>query len=149
MTKEAMPPDVLEHEVRGQEGGEADAQRRPAGGGQGCNEANRTRADVAKDDPGTGPEQGARPGIDEESVESEGDRPGESGGERVQTRQKLGQDQILSTMGEESLLGVPDERVRIQREAAQGTEHSKSQRTTQHIPEDVGTQGGDHRGANG
>jgi hypothetical protein len=52
-------------------------------------------------------------------------------------------------MGEESLLGVPDERVRIQREAAQGTEHSKSQRTTQHIPEDVGTQGGDRRGAHG
>jgi hypothetical protein len=52
-------------------------------------------------------------------------------------------------MREETLLGVPDEGIRIKGEAAQDPKRSGSQRSSQHVPEHVGAESGGHRGPDG
>src|SRR5258705_6198644 len=122
MTEKLTPSDVLGHEIHDQRGGYEDGQRLPAAGSPGHQKSYDIRAGIAEADPGAGPEQGAGGSVEEELFGPDGDDPGQSGGERVQTRQKLRQDQIPRPMREERLLGAPDDGVRVEGEPAHGPE---------------------------
>src|SRR4029434_2871347 len=137
MTEETVPSRVLEHEVGDQDRGDDDGKRHPEAAGPRHHETDDIREDVAESDPGSGPEETAGRSVKDESIEANGNHPSESGGEWVQTRQKLCQDDIPHAMRDEPLLGVPDEGVRVQGEPAQGPEHSGSMGPAQGVPEDV------------
>jgi hypothetical protein len=70
-------------------------------------------------------------------------RAGEASGEWIRAWQELRQDEIPQPMCDESVLGVTDEGVQVERNAAQHLEYAGAVEATEPVPEHVG---GERRG---
>src|SRR6185369_9553734 len=127
MTEEALASNVLEHDVGNQRGYEDGHYGHSGPGGLREQPADEIYAEVAEGDPHSRPEERAGRRVEEKSLQADADHPRKSAGQRVQSRKELGQDQIPDAMQEETLLGVPDERIGIQGEAAHDPERAVSQ----------------------
>src|SRR5262245_66375633 len=127
-----MPSRILEDDVSEQPRGDDEDQGRPDAGRHDGNETDDIRAQITQRDPGSGPQRRAGGSVEEKVIDANRNRTGEASGERVRAWQKLRQDQVPQPMRSESLLGAPDQGVRIQGEPAQDTEYSGAVKAPQH-----------------
>src|SRR3989442_629761 len=109
MTLEAAPQRVLDCDVENQRHRGSDDQRHPETGIPSRDYRDGICVEIAEHDPGTGPEQSSRRGVQQERSWSQTDHAGKTGSEWVHAGQKLGHDEISGLMRGESFLGVPDE----------------------------------------
>src|SRR5712671_575226 len=89
VTEEAAPSYELEHEIGSQRYRDDDDQQPPEGSGSRRDTTDDICEEVAESDPGSGPQQGARRGVEEKSFDAEWGRPPRvrrrAGSHRVET----------------------------------------------------------------
>jgi len=90
------------------------------------------RTGSPRHDPGTAPEQGSG-GVKQEHVGRASDDTGQAGSERVHAGQNFAMMRYIARMRGESLLGVKDQRVRIQGEST-GYPSTRDRATAEHLP---------------